>query len=92
MCLDRFPTEQHLCTMGSTFLPSMSEQVQQEQEELDENLPPEGLLLREMRLEVAREAEEGQREASRDWAKPLERRVEEGLAVEGVWCEHKGDG
>lgn len=63
-----------------------------ELDEPQEDLPPEGLLLREMRLEVAREAEEGQREAARDWAKPLERRVEEGLAVEGVWCEHKGDG
>lgn len=63
-----------------------------ELDEPQEALPPEAQLLKEMRLEVAREAEEGQREASRDWAKPLERRVEEGLAVEGAWCEHKGDG
>lgn len=57
-----------------------------------EELSPEGALLKEMRLEVAREAEEGKREAARDWAKPLERRVEEGLAVVGALCTHKGDG
>ena len=62
------------------------------EEETESVLSPEARLLRELRLEVAREAEEGRREVARDWAKPLERRIEEGLAVAGAWCEHKGDG
>lgn len=66
--------------------------VEQSEDSVEEAPSPEGLLLREMRLEVAREAEEGQREAARDWAMPLERRVEEGLAVVDALCTHKGDG
>lgn len=58
----------------------------------DAPLSPETALLRKLRLEVAREAEEGRREVARDWAKPLERRIEEGLAIAGAWCEHKGEG
>lgn len=58
----------------------------------DEPLSPEAALLRHLRQEVAREAEEGRREVARDWAKPLERRLEEGLAIAGAWCEHKGQG
>ena len=44
-------------------------------------LSPEAALLRKLRLEVAREAEEGRREVARDWAKPLERRIEDGVAI-----------
>lgn len=55
-------------------------------------LSPEAALLRKLRLEVAREAEEGRREVARDWAKPLERRIEDGLAIAGAMCEHKGNG
>lgn len=62
------------------------------EESAEEVLSPEALLLREMRLEVARESEEGRREAARDWSKPLQRRLEEGLAIAGAKCEHKGDG
>ena len=61
-------------------------------EDEEESLSPEGMLLREMRLEVAREAEEGRREVARDWAKPLERRIEEGLAIDEALCTHKGNG
>lgn len=65
---------------------------QGDDEELGRDPSPEASLLRELRMEVAREAEEGRREASRDWAKPLPRRIEDGIAVEGAWCEHRGDG
>ena len=58
----------------------------------DSPLSPEAALLRKLRLEVARESEEGRREVARDWAKPLPRRLEEGLAIAGAWCEHKGEG
>ncbi len=58
----------------------------------EESLTPEAKLLRKLRLEVAHESEEGRREVARDWAKPIERRLEEGLAIVGAWCEHKGDG
>jgi len=57
-----------------------------------EPLSPEAKLLRKLRMEVARESEEGRREAARDWAKPLERRIEEGLAIAGAMCVHKGEG
>lgn len=35
---------------------------------------------------MAREAEEGRRQVARDWAKPLETRVAEGISVAGAQC------
>jgi DNA replication ATP-dependent helicase Dna2 len=58
----------------------------------DPSPTPEAALLRKLRLEVARESEESRREVERDWAKPLERRLEEGLAIAGAWCKHNGKG
>ncbi|MCB9495289.1 MAG: AAA family ATPase [Fibrobacteria bacterium] len=60
--------------------------------EIAEPLSPEASLLRELRLEVAREAEEARRQAGRDWAKPLEQRLAEGIAIEKAWCDHQGEG
>jgi DNA replication ATP-dependent helicase Dna2 len=76
----------------STQEPGMPIGQDVEDELPDSALSPEARMLRKLRREVAREAEEGRREAARDWAKPLDRRLEEGLAIAGAWCVHKGDG
>ncbi|MEN9355044.1 MAG: hypothetical protein RL318_2369 [Fibrobacterota bacterium] len=54
--------------------------------------PEMALFLRALRKQVMDEAEEGARSVRRDWKKPLDQRVEDGVALENVTCKMLDEG